>query len=722
MKKQLEKIIPLCTINHLAITERVKKGHPGNLHLWWNRSPILSSEKLIKSLFYDVDTISQKENAVIIDPFSGFGGLTIAAGQIAIPVVAGDLNPVATVLTKAVAEIPARFDNKKPVSLDAENRIYFGAQGLAEDIRCYGLQIRQELTKRLSNVYPHAIEPNKDGKKVFAWLWARTIPCPNPACECKMPMVTSYALSKSKGREYYVQPIVNAGKVTFDVKTGTNPTSKQGNKIGASGAKFQCPACGEITTDNYVKNAGKEKQLGLQLMSICMEGPEGREYISPIKEQIIAADIEALLDIPLGEMPDITRWFSPPLFGLKKYADLYSPRQLVFMMTLCELICEIRKIIFEEAKQAGMADDGISLDKGGTGALAYSEAVSVYLTCLVNRLANYHSEICTWDNRRGNIRAAFTRQAIPMTWVFAEGNPFSSVTGNYDSILKSIVETVGNLPCNSSATVIQGDATRIEFPDNSILITELPYYDNVGYADLSDYFYIWMRRCLKDVFPKLFEKVVTSKEELSSIPEHFGGDATEARNAYEEGIRRLCQNFSKSASKEYPSIIFFEFGKADEQTILSDNDSNQANSAWENIIEALTFAGFHILTTIPARTEKPNDRYETTRVAIVFEKRNDNAMQTTRRGFVSELKKKLPELLQSWYQIDIDTWDRPIVGMGCGVSLFSSYKKILNADGSNMKVHDALKVIWAVVTDYIKELESEEATLGYEEVDYAKEL
>ena len=722
MKKQIERIVPLRLVNQLAMTERIKKDHPGNLHLWWNRSPIYSSEEIIKTIFHDNDNALQKKNTVIVDPFSGFGGLAVAAGQAGIPVIAGDLNSVATVLTKAIAEIPSRFDNKKPVSLDAENRIYLGTQGLAEDIRCYGMQIRMELTSRLSYVYPHAIKPDEDGKSVYACLWTRTIPCPNPACDCRMPLVTSYLLSKLKGREYYAHPVIDSGKVVFEVEKGVNPSSKQGNKIGASGAKFQCPVCGEITKDSYVKSIGKSHQLGLQLMAIGVEGPDGREYVSPTKEQISSTDIEIPIDIPIGELPEITRWFSPPLFGLKKYADLYTPRQLIFMTTLCELICNIRKTVFEDAKQTGMADDGISLEQGGTGALAYSEAVSVYLSCLVGKIANFQSEICTWDNRNGNVRAAFTRQAIPMTWVFAEGNPFSTVTGNYDTMLKNIVETVANLPCSSSATVVQGDGTRFEFPNNSILFTELPYYDNVGYADLSDYFYIWMRRCLKDVYPKLFEKVVTSKEELSSIPEHFNGDTIAARQEYEEGIRRLCQNFSKSAFKEYPSIIFFEFGKADEQTMLSDGDSNQENSAWENIVDALVQAGFHIITTLPVRTEKPNDRYETTRVAIIFEKRSNEALQTTRRGFVSELKKKLPDLLQSWYQMDMDQWDRPIVGMGCGLSVFSDYKKIINADGSSMKSHDALKVIWAEVTEYIRELELEETSSEIKEVNHAGEL
>ena len=366
-----------------------------------------------------------------------------------------------------------------------------------------------------------------------------------------------------------------------------------------------------------------------------------------------------------------------------------------------------------------MPDDGISLAAGGVGALAYSEAVSVYLAFVVDKLANFQSEICTWDNRNGNIRAAFTRQAIPMTWVFAEGNPFSSVTGNYDTMLEDVVRSIRNLPCKTPAKVMQGDGTRMKFPQNSVLFTELPYYDNVGYADLSDYFYVWMRRCLKDVYPELFEKVVTSKEELSSIPEHYDGDAAKAKEAYEDGIRRLCMNFSEAASSEYPSMIFYEFGRTDEEAMLSET---AGKSAWENILEALIQTGFQISAVLPVRTEKPKERYETVRVCIVFRKKPADAPQATRRGFVSELKRELPYVLAERFRADMDDWDRPIVGMGCGLSLFTRYKKIINADGTNMSVQDALKVIWTEVTGYIRETEITGDSSENEEDRHAGEL
>lgn len=723
MKTKIDGALALRLINQSAMSKRAKKEHPGNMHLWWNRSPIDSSKDiLISALTPDQETTFVDRNITIVDPFSGFGGLALAAAETGCSVIAGDLNSVATVLTKAAAEIPARFADKPAVSEDAKLRVYTGAEGLAEDIRCYGATIREELMDRLESMYPYVLEQDLVDKKVYAWIWTRTVICPNPACGCKIPMANSFVLSKQKNREFYVQPQVDGKEVSFRVMKGVSSSSLYGNKIGSSGAKFRCPLCGEITTDEYVKDMGRKNKLGLQMMAVGFEGSDGREYYSPTDEQLKAATVTIPSELPLGELPNNTRWFSPPLFGLKNYTDLFTPRQLALLTTLCDLVSKIKESVYTDAVKAGFLDDGLSLDQGGAGALAYSEAVSVYLALVVGKLSNFQSEICTWDNRNGNIRAAFTRQAIPMTWVFAEGNPFSSVTGNYDTMLQDVVRSVRKLSCKASAKVIQGDGTRFEFPQNSILFTELPYYDNVGYADLSDYFYIWLRLCLKDVFPVLFEKVVTSKEELTSIPEHYGGDRKVAKAAYEEGIRKLCNNFAKGSSEEYPSLIFFEFGKADELAMSSESNEEQDLSAWENLLDALIQAGFHITAVFPVRSEKPNVHYETVRVCIVFRKRREDAPQTTRRGFVNGLKKDLPRLLEERFQSEMDDWDRPITGMGCGISFFSRYKKVINADGTNMNIHDALKVIWTGVTEYIQELEAQEGSSGIKEVNHAGEL
>lgn len=698
------------------------------MHMWWNRSPIESSKQLLRDITSesaelagthyqeiaeDVDKLINK-NVTIVDPFSGFGGLTLAATEVGYPVKAGDLNSVAALLTKTVAEIPSLFVDQYPVSQDVKPGSFTGVQGLAEDVQYYGNWLRSELENSLKSIYPDSISTaDSTEKRVYSWIWTRTVPCPNPACGCKMPMAGSYVLAKLKGKEYYVQPEVKEHQVLFHVKKGLLKEAQNGNKIGNSGAKFRCPSCGEITTDEYVKEMGKAGKLGTQLIAIGYETDAGRVYESPSQRHIAAANTEPLFDLPLGDLPSNTRWFSPPLFGLTRYTDLYASRQLHLMTTLCDLVERARRKVYEDAIEAGMQDDGVSLSDRGKGAYAYSQAVSVYLSLVVGKIANFQSQVCTWDNRKGNIRAAFTRQAIPMTWVFAEGNPFSSVTGNFDAMLGDVVRSIDELPCSCSAEVLQGNGIEFPFPANAVLFTELPYYDNVGYADLSDYFYIWLRRCLRDVYPDLFKNIVTAKEELTSIPEHYGGDPITARAAYQEGITRLFQNFSKAANQTVPSLVFFEFGKADEQAMHSSdqtvvrqgahNFTGKAVSAWENLIDSINEAGFQVKAVLPVRTEKPSEKYESTRVCVVFQKRNDAAPQTTRRGFVSELKRELPARLQVFFATGIDEWDYPIVGMGVGLSFFTKYKRIVNADGSNMQTMDALRIIWTETEEYIQD-------------------
>ena len=712
-------------INQLSMNERVRKGHPGNMHLWWNRSPIESSKQLLRSIISGSAEMSgthdQKitknddrrinKNITIVDPFSGFGGLVLAATEAGYPVKAGDLNSVAALLTKAVAEIPSQFADQHPVSRCARDNSFIGVQGLAEDVQYYGNWIRSELEKSLKALYPESVSTtNISEKRVYAWIWTRTVPCPNPACGCTMPMAGSYVLAKIKGKEYYVQPEVKGHHVLFQVKKGLLKDAQNGNKIGNSGAKFRCPSCGEITTDEYVKEMGKAGKLGTQLIAVGYESDTGRVYEAPSQIHIISASTKLPVDLPLGDLPNNTRWFSPPLFGLTRFTDLYTSRQLHLMTELCDLVEKARMKVYEEAIKAGMQDDGISLSNKGKGAYAYSQAVSVYLSLVVGKIANFQSQICTWDNRKGNIRAAFTRQAIPMTWVFAEGNPFSSVTGNFDTMLGDVVRTIEALPCSRSADVLQGDGIEFPFPANAVLFTELPYYDNVGYADLSDYFYIWLRRCLRDVYPTLFKNIVTAKEELTSIPEHYGGDPIKARAAYQEGISRLFQNYSDAADRTVPSLVFFEFGRADEmamrssdQTVMhkgAPNSTGKEVSAWENLVDSINKVGFHVKAVLPVRTEKPSEKYESTRVCVIFQKRNDTAPQTTRRGFVSELKRELPARLQVTFMTGIDEWDYPIVGVGVGLSLFTKYKKIINADGSNMQTIDALRIIWTEIEEY----------------------
>ncbi len=721
MKKIIEMVLPLREFSQSAMSDKARKGHPGNMHLWWNRSPIDSSAALLQAAVTDANEeeldaeLQQLENTavggvasqmrishppMVCDPFSGFGGLTIAAQKAGLEVQAGDLNAVAVLLTKAAAEIPSSFADCKPIHPQAENKLFFGAEGLAADVDHYGRLLRKAVCREIGDHYQDVCLPESEKAPVYAWIWVRTMKCPNPACGCQIPMASSYVLSKTKGHEFWAEPEVVEKKIRFRIHEGTCPEAKESNKHGSNGAKFLCPACGEITKDLHVRAAGKSGDLQIQMMAVSVLTGAGRVFVEPDEAQLQAAAVPPVENPPMGSLPDNTRWFSPPGFGITEYADLYTPRQLLLLTTLCDLISNIQKKAREDAIAAGFVDDDIPLKDGGKGALAYSQAIAVYLSLVIGKLANFQSTVCTWDNRNGNVRAAFTRQAIPMTWVFAEGNPFSTPTGSYDSMLKNVVESVAGLHTGSAARVVQKNALSMQFPENSILFTELPYYDNVGYADLSDYFYIWLRRCLKEVYPVLFEKVVTSKEELCSIPEHYGGDAEKARTAYRQGLKELCEHFAVSTSDEYPSVIFYEYSKQDEQ-ILKTGEKITSPGALEYLLQCLYEAGFMLTGLWPVRTEKPNDRFDSLRIAIVFRKRTVGSPSATRRGMINTIKRELPEMLRTAYAADMEALDKPIVGLGLGLSVFSRYVKVMNADGTDMSMHDAMTIIYQEVTDYI---------------------
>ena len=722
MKKLIETALPLRVLSQSAASDKARKGHPGNMHLWWNRSPIDSSAALLMAAILDSNTeelgtkikelgniavgetplpIKMNHLPVVCDPFSGFGGLTIAAQKTGLDVYASDLNAMATLLTKAVAEVPSRFVNCRPINPQKENKMFFGIEGLASDVDYYGNLLKKETHQKIGEHYKDVQIIETEKSPVYAWVWVRTMKCPNPACGCQMPMASSYILSKQKGREFWAEPEIIDKKVRFKIHQGMCPPGKESNKHGSNGSKFQCPACGEITKDEYVKASSKSGGLHMQMMAVSVLTKEGRVFVEPDDGLVVAADVPAVEIPPLGSLPDNTRWFSPPGFGITEYADLYTKRQLLLLTTLCDLIPTIQKIAYEDALVSGMSEDALPLKDSGDGALAYSQAISLYLALVIGKLANFQSTVCTWANRTGNVRAAFMRQALPMTWVFAEGNPFSIPTGNYDSMLKNVVESIGGLYIGKAATVKLENALEARFPGNSILFTELPYYDNVGYADLSDYFYIWMRRCLKDVYPELFEKVVTSKEELSSIPEHYNGDARKAVEEYRQGLKKLCSHFAESASKEYPSIVFYEYSKQDERLITEDVNMEKEGPL-EYLLNSLYEAGFMLTGLWPVRTEKPNVRFDSFRIAIVFRKRTSEHQNTTRRSIINTIKRELPETLNIAFSAGIDDIDKPIAGLGLGMSIFSRYEKVINADGTTMSLHDALVIIYQEVKDYIR--------------------
>lgn len=757
-KKLIEVALPLEKINAESAREKsIRHGHPSTLHLWWARRPLAAARAVIWSslvddpsshpekfpteedqnkerqrLFRILEDLVVWENSnnedilnaakaeilkstdnnppALLDPFAGGGAIPLEAQRLGLEAHAHDLNPVAVTINKAMIEIPPRFAGKAPVNPDAQISAmrsgWSRAQGLAEDVRYYGEWMKQEAYKRIGHLYPKVKVPHEQGggeATVIAWIWARTVKCPNPACGCEMPLASSFVLSKKKGHEAWVKPIPDGDKVHFEVQNGKCPKEYESYKTGR-GAAFKCPCCGEVTTDEYVKSEGKAERLGTQLMAIVGDGKHGRIYLSPNEEHILAARVEKPENSPTGALPENPRWFSPPAFGMDHYDDLFTPRQLTALTTFSELVSEAQAKAEADAAAAGMKNDHLPLRNGGDGARAYGEAVGVYLAFVISKLADRGSTICGWDSSREGLRNTFGRQAIPMTWDYSEGNPFSNSSGCFDNMIEWVTKCISELPAATLAEVSQADAQSDCGLRNIMISTDPPYYDNIGYADLSDFFYVWMRQSLKDTYPELFSTMLVPKvEELIATPYRHDGSVENAKSFFEDGMLSACKQMYRYAREDVPVTIYYAYKQSDT------DDRGTASSGWETMLGAIVNAGFAITGTWPMRTEMANRSIASgtnalaSSIVLVCRKRPEDAPQTTRRNLIAALRRELRPALQKLQSSNIAPVDLAQSAIGPGMGVFSRYRRVLEADGSVMTVRSALQVINEEVDLYFNE-------------------
>ena len=751
-KKLIEVALPLEAINIASTREKsIRHGHPSTLHLWWARRPLAAARAVIWSSLVDdpsshpeqfpteeeqtaerqrLFTILEKlvvwENSnneevlaeakaeimkstggnppALLDPFAGGGAIPLEAQRLGLEAHASDLNPVAVMINKAMIEIPPKFAGMAPVNPDTRAQLggggpWTGARGLAEDVRYYGEWMKQEAYKRIGHLYPKVKVPKEQGggeATVIAWIWARTVKCPNPACGCEMPLASSFVLSKKKGNEAWIKPVIDGDNIRFEVQKGKCPKEFESFKMGR-GALFKCLCCGEVTTDTYMKQMGKEKKLGFQMMAVIVEGSHGRMYLTPDEEQRTTAGIGRPEYYPDGTMPTNPRWFSPPAFGMTEYSDIFTNRQLTALSTFSSLVSEAQTLVTKDALSSGIHEDYNSLADGGIGAKAYGQAVAVYLAFIIDKLATRLSTLCNWDNGYTKISNMFSRQAIPMVWDFAEGNNFSNSTGSFDGTLTLIVKCLSSLPTDKNGIVRQFDAQSDNGLRNIMVSTDPPYYDNIGYADLSDFFYIWMRDALKLAYPKLFRTMLVPKaEELIATPYRFDGSMEKARDFFEEGMYKAFQQVNQYAVEDIPVTIYYAFKQS--ESIESDSGQQTASTGWETMLSAIIGAGFSITGTWPMRTElttalKARVNALASSIVLVCRKRPKNAPTTTRRNFINELKRELKPALQKLQRSNIAPVDLAQSAIGPGMSVYSQFSQVLEADGTPMGVRSALQII-----------------------------
>ena len=650
----------------------------------------------------------------LLDPFAGGGSIPLEAQRLGLEAHASDLNPVAVMINKALIEIPSRFANMPPVHLtapttpahqdakdgsDRRDTTWNGATGLAADVHYYGEWMREQAIKDIGNLYP-----KHNGETVSAWLWARTVTCPNPACRSTMPLVSSFHLSKKKRVWIEPHPDPQAKKVRFEVRRGEGKVPKS-PKVGR-GAKFNCLVCGELAPEQYIKDESTGGRMGAQLITIVTVSLDGRNYHSPTPEQSKTAESAVAKWKPEQEMNrDTTDLVSGRGYGFYYWSDLFTARQLTALTTFSDLVHKARKKAKEDALQAGLADDDVPLREGGRGARAYSEAVGVYLSIAVNKGADNWSTICSWIADRETLRGTFARQAIPMVWDYVEANPFSSVAGSWShTVIDNIVKTIARLPTVPSGNAFQQDATRLQ--GNAItLSTDPPYYDNISYADLSDYYYLWMRKNLRDIYPDIFSTMLVPKAaELIASNYRHGGKAA-AKEHFESGMLETFSNIHRFVRDDYPLTIYYAFKQQDARFRQGESNKEKASTGWETMLKSLIKAGFTVVGTWPMRTERGarmnaiGTNALASSIVLVCRPRDADAPSISRRRFIDELKAKLPKAISEMRTGKLLPVDLAQASIGPGMAIYSRYSRVQETDGSLLTVRSALNLINTVLTE-----------------------
>lgn len=723
-RQRLFRIIEDLVLWENTTNEKVLQAARNEIWASWRRACAENADHPRAKELFD-----RKKLPAFHDPFAGGGAIPLEAQRLGLESYASDLNPVAVLINKAMIEIPPRFTGKPPVNpetrrnRDLAGREWMGVQGLAEDVLYYGKWMRDEAEKRIGHLYPKVevtatmVQERPDlvkyaGQKltVIAWLWARTVKSPNPAfAQVDVPLVTTYMLATKPGKEVYVEPAIENDGYRFSIKVGkprNAAAAKSGTKIARG--NFGCLMSGTPVSGDYIKSESKAGRIGARLMAIVAEGERGRVYLAPTPEHEAAAH-----HANPGWKPDV-EFFQQALgfrvgnYGMTKWSDLFTPRQLVAMTTFADLAQEAREIVTRDAIRAGLPNDGVPLNDGSCGATSYGEAVALYLGLFLSRLVNLNNALCQWRNdpAKEHVGHLFARQAIPMVWDFAEANPIGPSAGGFEKTFGFVPKVLYFLPTGGLGSAVQADAAAQSISSGKVVSTDPPYYDNVGYADLSDFFYVWLRRSLNHIFPDLFATLAVPKaEELVATPGRHGGtDGAEA--FFLQGMTRAMQRLAEQAHPAFPVTIYYAFKQAE-----SESDAGTASTGWETFLDAVIRAGFSTTGTWPMRTELANrmrganSNALASSIVIVCRRRADDAPIATRREFASALKAELPAALAHLQRGNIAPVDLAQAAIGPGMAVYTRYSKVLDAEGNPLTVRDALALINQTLDEALAEQE-----------------
>jgi len=763
-KKLIEVAIPLEAINAASAREKsIRHGHPSTLHLWWARRPLAACRAVLfaqlvddpsslpdqfptaelqdaerKRLFTIIEDLVKWENSTneevlgrarseilrscngvmppVYDPFSGGGSIPLEAQRLGLPAYGSDLNPVAVMIGKAMIEIPPKFKDMPPIHPGIKDRSFYrNAEGLAEDVKYYGEWMREKAWERIGHLYPEMDLPKEYGggkATVIAWIWARTVPSPDPAfSDVQVPIASSFLVNSNVGKEVWVEPIVDrqSKSITYRIRNGGTKAeiarAREGTKAGR-GANFRCLMSDTAVTPEHVKKCSRSGKLGQSLMAMLVQSGTKRIFVSPEPQHEILAHSAADSWAPEISLPNHSQYIGVLGYGFETFGDLFTKRQLCGLNEFADLVQEVRDKIEVEALAADLRNDTMSVLEGGTGASAYSDAVSLYLSFAVDRIADYGSTIATWAPD-GFIRSTFSRQAIQMTWDFAECNFFSDGTGNFLGAVDWVAKAMAGLPASGFGSVRQHDAQTVEYPPNTIISTDPPYYDNIPYADISDYFYSWLRRSAPRELRKAMPTLSVPKMEELVADRMRHGSAQNAEAFFLDGMRRAMNAMVLGSQDEVPATIYYAFKQSDLV------EGGVSSTGWATFLTAVIEAGFSVGGTWPMRTERPNrmravgSNALANSVVLVCRKKDANAETVTRAEFIRALKRELPSAIKELQAANIAPADMPQSAIGPGMGVFSRYRAVLESDDSPMSVKASLQLINRELDEYLGGIQGE---------------
>jgi len=752
-KKLIEVALPLAKINFESAREKsIRHGHPSTLHLWWARRPLAAARAVLWSSLVDDPSAhpdkfpTDEDQAIerrrlfdilerlvpweasndeqvlsearaeiikscdgelpkILDPFGGGGTIPLEALRLGLPSFSGDLNPVAVLIQRAMLEIPHRFADLPPIHPDVANSrtVWKGAEGLAADVQAYGNWMLEEAKRRVGHLYPAATLPDGSSANPIAWIWARTVNSPDPAWSGKVPLVKSWVLASKAGKPTtWIEPIIdhNSQTISYQIRQGGKPTDGNVSRQGST-----CLATGASIPFSYIRAEGQAGRHGCDLMAVVCESKSGKIYVEPV-----AADNPVIqrssVDYLQGNLQGKAAG-NVSNYGIETWDQLFTNRQLAALNSFSEILDDLRLKIEEDAVH--LPNDSIHLRDGGSGRSAYADAVLTYLAFVIDRMTDRNSTICTWDSSRMHARNVFARQAIPMTWDFAENNPLGDSSGSFLNCVAGVCKALERLPTNNYGLTAQRDArARISEVGNCVVATDPPYYDNISYADLSDYFYVWLRRNVKNIWPDECATLLTPKVEELIASSLRAGSKEAANKHFELGMEGVFTKAAENCDERYPATVFYAF-KASES-----EEKGNISTGWETFLSGLLNSGFAVTATWPIRTELASkigigagDNMLASSIILACRKRSITAAMATRGEFIAALRSEMAPAIRILQVENIVPVDMAQSAIGPGIGIFSRYSKVVEADGQPMTVRTALSLINEILAEVLSGEESE---------------